>query len=194
MSNKVCKTCKEEKPKNGFHKSKRHVDGILKECRVCYNKKILKMKKDNPEFLEKTRNNAKKYKKNNKEKRRLAGIKYREENKEKIKESNKKYRINNKKKIKASKLAYEKKNPQIRAKIKIKRRTSESRSIPSWAEHDKIKTIYEKAKWLESITGLKYHVDHIVPLQGKNVCGLHVWENLQILEASVNCSKGNKHD
>ena len=52
--------------------------------------------------------------------------------------------------------------------------------------------LYEKAKWLEGLTGLKYDVDHIIPLQNKNVCGLHVWENLQILEKGINCMKSNK--
>lgn len=41
-------------------------------------------------------------------------------------------------------------------------------------------------------TGIDWHTDHVVPVKGKNVCGLHVWNNLQVIPAAVNIKKGNK--
>lgn len=56
---------------------------------------------------------------------------------------------------------------------------------PKWADMDKIKAIYDKCPE-------GYHVDHVIPLQGELVSGLHVENNLQYLTASENASKKNK--
>lgn len=59
----------------------------------------------------------------------------------------------------------------------------------SWKYRDEIKAIYEHARDCTVITGEPYHVDHIVPLNGPNICGLHVPWNLQVLPADVNLKK-----
>lgn len=47
-------------------------------------------------------------------------------------------------------------------------------------------------KRLEKLTNSSWHLDHVIPLRGKTVSGLHVWNNFQVLPASVNIRKGNK--
>ena len=79
-------------------------------------------------------------------------------------------------------------DPEYRAK-KIElvsiRKIAKIRRIPPWADLNKIREIYNEARR----RGLT--VDHIIPLQGKTVSGLHVHNNLQLLPNSANSSKGN---
>lgn len=67
-----------------------------------------------------------------------------------------------------------------------RRRAAAKRAMPAWADRDEIRAIYARAKEL----GME--VDHIVPLQSPDVCGLHVGANLQLLPRFENRSKGNK--
>lgn len=96
---------------------------------------------------------------------------------------------------------------ELRRKEKIRVRKSkraEYRSLskterklrePKWLtpEHrQQIQQIYREARLKTEIGPKQYHVDHIVPLLGENVSGLHVPWNLQVLEATENSKKGNK--
>lgn len=42
------------------------------------------------------------------------------------------------------------------------------------------------------LTKQEWHVDHVLPLKGKEVCGLHIWSNLQVIPKTLNLQKGNK--
>lgn len=76
-----------------------------------------------------------------------------------------------------------------------KRRSVKLSATPPWLteeDYDAIKEMYELAQACSEVFEMKCHVDHIVPLQGENVCGLHVPWNLQVLSAFENISKGNR--
>jgi hypothetical protein len=87
---------------------------------------------------------------------------------------------------------WNKENTDKRRAICAKRRAMKIQATPMWVDYDKIKEIYKEAKRLEELTGIQFHVDHIVPLNHKEVCGLHCEDNLQILTAIDNMRKGNE--
>jgi len=75
------------------------------------------------------------------------------------------------------------------------RKKRNRQATPKWLtkEHkQQIVDTYELMRDCRAVTGEDYHVDHIVPLRGENICGLHVPWNLQVLPAYVNISKANK--
>ena len=76
------------------------------------------------------------------------------------------------------------------------RRAAKLQRIPAWLtdKHRKeIAVIYKQAVQITARTGIAHHVDHILPLRGKDISGLHVPSNLQILTETENLSKGNTH-
>jgi hypothetical protein len=152
-----------------FHKHKPSPEGRRASCRDCCNKKHKDYKVRNRQKLKmyfKELNDSLEFK----EKRR------------------KKYsNIENwTKQREVSKKRYS--NPEYRNACKFrsaKRRTALLNATPKWSDLDKIKEIYMKCP-----EGLV--VDHIMPLQGESLCGLHVSWNLQYLTPSENSRKKNK--
>mgnify|MGYP006273025981 CR=1 FL=1 len=105
-----------------------------------------------------------------------------ERNKHKHLAQKKVYRQTNKAKVNALGKAY---------KVRKKNR------IPKWVDKDHmwlIKEVYELAQIRTEQFGFPWHVDHIIPLQGELVSGLHVIENLQVIPGVENIKKKNKYE
>lgn len=91
--------------------------------------------------------------------------------------------------------AYKKKlwktrNPSDAAAEWAWRRARKRQATPAWANKKAIRKVYKDARQTSQETCIPHHVDHIIPLNGIDVCGLHVENNLQILPAEANIAKG----
>jgi hypothetical protein len=108
-------------------------------------------------------------------------------------EYHKQWRENNREQRRAADAAWAKANPGKRCAIVMKRHAQKLKAVPKWAEYEKeqIRALYIQRDIIIKETGIPHHVDHIVPLQSKFVCGLHCLSNLQILTAEENISKSN---
>jgi hypothetical protein len=74
------------------------------------------------------------------------------------------------------------------------RQAAKIQRTPVWADTAAIEKFYLEARRLTEETGIRYHVDHIIPLNGKNVCGLHVENNLQVIPMVDNIRKSNRFE
>lgn len=86
-------------------------------------------------------------------------------------------------------------NPINRARFRIynaRRIQSIQKATPKWADKEQIFQVYIEAAERSKRDGIKYHVDHIIPLHGQLVCGLHVETNLRVIPALENIRKGNR--
>jgi len=90
---------------------------------------------------------------------------------------------------------WKKNNAGKAIELNARRRAEKKKRTPPWLTKEHIRAmtaLYSQAAWLTRITGVQWHVDHIVPLNGKNVSGLHIPNNLQVIPARENLKKGNK--
>jgi tRNA U54 and U55 pseudouridine synthase Pus10 len=128
--------------------------------------------------------------------RESARQKSRYEKKKKQIQATRKKRLNQNPDVKAKYLAYQREHYLLNKPSYIeksaRKRARKMAATPSWANIAVIRQFYQLAAKLTKETGIRYAVDHVVPLQGRNVCGLHVENNLQVIPHKANLQKHNK--
>ena len=118
---------------------------------------------------------------------------YQADRKEKLTAYRKAYYLDNAETIKARRLKWAKDNPHKQRDNWNRYKASKLRATPRWADQKLICEFYVAADFLGMVTGEWYHVDHIVPLRSKLVCGFHSQHNLEVIPGSENCSKQNRY-
>lgn len=99
-------------------------------------------------------------------------------------------RVRNRERMRANYKKYYESGKHRWTEQRARRRAQEKKIL--WSDAAAIKNIYAAAQKMRE-SGIKCHVDHIVPLKSNIVCGLHVLENLVIVDAFDNWTKGNRY-
>lgn len=189
---KTCCKCKLEKPRDEFYANKRSSDGVNSFCITCHKADNITRKRinrANPEFrkLEAVRKKA------HRAKNREAHIEYMQRWHDKNANAQRAYAVEYRAANKDRMRNYCKTNAgKINARTR-KRQAAKLQRTPKWldvVDLFEMDCIYTYAAALRNV-GLKYDVDHIYPLQGKRVSGLHIPSNLQVIPESENRGKSN---
>jgi len=219
---KTCISCLVAKSDDLFHIRKGAPDGRRNECKSCTKTKMAAWRLDNadkiPAYQKKY---ALANKEKIVASRRAASQKIRLKNPEKCRASYRDWYRRNPEKARASTLAWLARNPGWETENRVKNKEKKAQQVRDWAVANpgavREKTVRYQSKkrcatpaWLTAIqiaqmqeqyeiaiavemqTGIRQHVDHIVPLQGKTVSGLHVPWNLRVIPFYENIKKRNR--
>lgn len=202
MEHKACTKCNEVKELNLFkHRKNGKIDSW---CKSCYSESSKKYYIKNKEVISDSRKTD-----DYKKMKSVWDLNYRTNNREHLLEKKRNYYhanrdiniekmrlnyANNSDAYKQRAKCWKQKNRSAhnakcmeRYTVKINRCLAWSKELTDLA----CKEAYDKARMLFDLTGIKHDVDHIVPLMGKTVSGLHIYNNLQVIPASENRSKGH---
>lgn len=197
---KKCVICQEEKDTAHFHKKQHGKYGVSSRCKPCdyeYGKKYRKSAQARFYIKHKERINAQSREKYaaNPDKHIEMVQKSRAKHYDKYIAKSRQYEKENKKARLEKRRAYTKHNPEKIALQNIKRNNQLKQCTPDWANKSMLRKIYKLRNRLNNLAGyIKYHVDHVIPINAKLASGLHVPENLQITLGSINMSKRNTYE
>jgi hypothetical protein len=149
-----------------------------------------------PKDKENQKRIAREWYERNKELTKERARKWAEDNPEKRYAIHRKNREKDKDNHNARNRAWNKENKLKKAALEAKRRAAQLQRTPKWLTEDDlwmIEQAYELAQLRTEMFGFPWHVDHVIPLQGRNVSGLHVPINLQVIPGAENIKKSNKY-
>lgn len=189
-SMKTCSKCGETKPLEAFAVRKDSADGYRGKCRECHREHKRAYEASRAEI---TSIYMKEYR--NAHKERIAAQKkaWVERNRDHVRQLERGYAVTNAANKTIARKKWVEANPDKDRAAKAANRADRIMRVPVWADRERIKTYYNVCAFFNEINGYaKYHVDHILPLNGKKVSGLHVHNNLQVIPAKDNLRKGNR--
>lgn len=189
-----CCACSQVKAFSDFNRWVKGPHGRSKVCRVCDNERSRLRRISKPEETKAGKRQA--YLKR-REHYDAKNRQYVADNPASRRKTVAEYYVNHKEKVTCANLKWTSQNPDRVRAISRKRQTVKAKASPRWLTKDQwaeIDFFYTHAVDCERVSGEKYDVDHIVPLQGRLVCGLHVPWNLQILPRDLNRRKHNHHE
>jgi hypothetical protein len=198
--------CGQIKNLDDFTKNKNNKDGLNTWCKECFRSYIIKNKE---RVANKQAANYIKNRERLLEKQKVYNIKHKEElavyksnwnviNRVELSIKRAANRQKNGAKMNAQTAEWKRNNPGKVNASSAKRKAQKLLATPSWLTEShlgEMQNIYIQCSKITKETGIQHHVDHIEPLLGKEICGLHVPWNLQILIGpgpNGNCSKGNR--
>lgn len=205
---RVCTCCGVEYPFDMFHKKEDGKFGISPRCKPCSSEYSKKKRLEDPEKnklrckawygrrSEEYKARQAEYRKANKESRKEYVKKYYRENKERLNEISRQNYIANRAKYRKVAKMWREANRSLANALSMKYHANKLSATPVWLSKEQLSEIndlYTAAHMFKLYTGTEYHVDHIVPLQGETVCGLHVPWNLQLLPWDENLSKQHRY-
>lgn len=199
----ACCVCKESKTFELFPKSPSGKHGRSTTCKSCRAEYMREYKKKNEQKLkdyhqarylsrrDEYRESARENYKNNAESYKQRAKNWALNNPEKRKEIARNWVRKNEDKRYLTQRNSRLANPGYYAAHYKARQQRKRQAMPAWANEESIKAMYRQSAWVTMVTGVKHHVDHYYPLKSELVCGLHVEQNLRIIPAFDNLSKGN---
>lgn len=176
---RTCRTCNVSKPLTEYQRHSSYKDNISTQCKLCVSEYRKSIRASN---IERDRNYSRKYK---------------SKNREAVLQRSKKYAADNPEKRKATMKAYRKANPEKDAESVRRRQAAKAQRTPNWLTEDDIwmmQEAYRLAEIRAIMFGFSWHVDHVIPLRGRLVSGLHTPYNLQVIPAKENLSKFNRYE
>lgn len=206
---KTCSQCQTEKPFDQFYLSRGRPCSPCKSCAVS---KATARNRDNPEAHKRAQEKHRSTADRSDERRRTIERQkaIRQAAPELVRAREREYYASRSEEIAAQKRALRAKKPEAvkaardkynRSELgrslmlvrKHERRAREICATPNWSDRESVAQMFEVARVL-SRSGVRFSVDHVIPLKNKKVCGLHVHDNLQVMPLLQNIRKLNRFD